>query len=183
MVNEGASAALDPQVRYSLYRLIYSGCFSPITIGHMDLIQRASGLCDELLVAVLNSGSKDLDLTLEDRKLLVERAIDCQGLSNQVRVISFDGLLADLYREEQAQAVVRGLRSPMDYDYEVPMVAINRELNPDFETIFLQAKPELAHVSSSLIREMRRLGQDYQNWLPPGVYELLQTCLSKGERG
>lgn len=149
----------------------------------MDLIRRASGLCDELLVAVLNSGSKDLELTLEDRKLLVERAIDCQGLSHKVRVISFDGLLADLYREEKAQAVVRGLRSPMDYDYEVPMVAINRELNPDFETIFLQAKPELAHVSSSLIREMRRLGQDYQNWLPPGVYELLQTCLSKGERG
>lgn len=166
-----------------MYRLIYSGSFSPITIGHMDLIQRASGLCDELVVAVLNSGSKDLELSLEDRKMLVEAAIDRQGLSHKVRVISFDGILADLYRQEKAQAVVRGLRSPLDYDYEVPMVEINRELNPDFETLFLQAKPELAHVSSSLIREMRRLGKDYQTWLPPGVYELLQTCLSKEERG
>lgn len=150
-------------------------------MGHLDIIERASHLCDELIVAVLSSGTKDLTLDLEQRERLIELALSQQDLPAKIRVVSYEGLTAKLCQDLGVQALVRGLRNNQDYNYEIPIAEINRQLLPGLETVFLQARPELAHVSASLIREMYRLGEDYRRWLAPGTFDLLDSYLKKAQ--
>ena len=154
-------------------RLIYPGSFDPLTIGHLDIIRRASLLCDELVVALMINRSKRYVFSLEERRAMILLAT--RDYAN-IKLTDSDGLLADLYRQEGACGVVRGLRQSQDYLVESAMAEINRDLESGLETIMLQSDRALAHVSSSLVRELAAFGADYSKYIP-------QACLAKAQAG
>lgn len=152
---------------------VYSGTFDPVTLGHEDVIRRAAGLFDELIVAVAVAHHKKTRFSLNERLALVEQAV--QGLPGRVRALPFDGLIMDFCREHQAQAVVRGIRNLTDFDYEAQMAAMNRKLHPGVETVFLLPQAELQCISSTLVREIAKLGGDVTAMVNPAVAASLVT--------
>ena len=142
---------------------LYSGTFDPFTVGHLDIADRAAKRCDKLVIAVLDSDDVHTVFSIEERMEMVLLAT--AGYDN-IEVIKFNGLLADTYAEISADAVVRGIRNGADLSYEMPMAFINNALNSDMETIFLLGQNELAHVSSSNVRELGRLGNNFLVMVP-----------------
>ena len=146
---------------------VYSGTFDPVTLGHQDVMQRAAGLFDELIVAVARAHHKKTRFPLDERLAMVEEA--AVGLSGRVRALPFDGLIMDFCRQQGACAVVRGIRNLTDFDYEAQMAAMNRKLHPGVETVFLLPQAELQCISSTLVREISTLGGDVSQMVSPGV--------------
>jgi pantetheine-phosphate adenylyltransferase len=154
-------------------RAVYSGTFDPITLGHEDVICRAAGLFDELIVAVAVAHHKKTLFTLEQRIAQVEAVFaDLPGL----RVLPFDGLMMDFCRTQGACAVVRGIRNVADFDYEAQMAGMNRKLAPAVETVFLLPQGQLQCISSTLVREVAKLGGDVSQMVSPGVAEQLRVA-------
>ncbi len=145
---------------------IVPGSFDPITNGHLDLVERAVHLFDRVVVAVLHNPAKSPLLSLDVRLEAARAAVHAWPT---VEVVAFDGLLVDLARRHDAHAIVRGLRSGTDYDYEWPMARMNRTMWPRLDTIFLAASPEWAHVSASLVRDIHRLGGRVDGFVPAEV--------------
>ncbi len=150
---------------------LYPGSFDPPTKGHEDLIRRSLALCDKLVVAVAVNGSKDPLFTPDERLAMLRAAI---GDQPKVSVRSFDGLLADLAREVDASIIIRGLRAVSDFEYEFQMALMNRQLHPGLETVFLVAALDLTYLSSSLVREIARLGGDVSRFVHPAVSSALE---------
>ena len=137
---------------------VYSGTFDPLTLGHEDVVRRAAGLFDELILAVAVAHHKKTRFTLQER---IAMAVEVTGgIAGRVRVLPFEGLIMDFCREHEANAVVRGIRNLTDFDYETQMAAMNRKLLPGVETIFLLPQAELQCISSTLVREIAMLGGD-----------------------
>jgi len=136
---------------------VYSGTFDPLTLGHEDVVRRAAGLFDELVLAVAVAHHKKTLFSLDERIALARAAL--AGLPH-VRVEPFDGLIMDFCREQGACAVLRGVRNVTDFDYEAQMAAMNRKLLPSVETVFLLPQAELQCISSTLVREISKLGGD-----------------------
>ena len=136
---------------------VYSGTFDPLTLGHEDVVRRAAGLFDELVLAVAVAHHKKTLFSLDERIAMARAAL--AGLRN-VRVEPFDGLIMDFCREQGACAVLRGVRNVTDFDYEAQMAAMNRKLLPTVETVFLLPQAELQCISSTLVREISKLGGD-----------------------
>lgn len=156
----------EQQVR----RAVCPGSYDPVTAGHLDVLTRAAALFDELVVAVLHNPDKAGTFTVEDRVGFLEAALT--GLSN-VRVLAFGGrLIVDVCRQLEAPVIVKGLRGGTDYAYELPMAAMNRHLT-GVETLFLQGDGSLAHVSSSLVRQVASLGGDVTGLVPDAVRDAL----------
>ncbi len=152
---------------------VYSGTFDPITLGHEDVIRRAAGLFDELIVAVAVAHHKKTLFTLEQRLAMVAQAF--AGLP-QLRVLPFEGLMMDFCREQGACAVVRGIRNVTDFDYEAQMAAMNRKLAPGVETVFLLPQAEQQCISSTLVREIAKLGGDVTQMVSAPVVEHLRRA-------
>ena len=131
------------------------GSFDPVTLGHLDLIIRAAGLFEEVIVAVLENSEKKPWFSTEGRVLMMQREV--AALKN-VRVARFSGLLVDLAAKKRAEVVVRGVRGGEDLEYETVMARMNAHLRPGLETVFLPASPHLAHIASRLVREIAYLG-------------------------
>lgn len=146
---------------------VYSGTFDPVTLGHEDVMRRAAGLFDEVIVAVAKAHHKNTRFGLTERLAMVEEA--AQRAGGRVRALPFDGLIMDFCREQQAQAVVRGVRNITDFDYESQMAAMNRKLLPAVETVFLLPQAELQCISSTLVREIAKLGGDVSSMVHPTV--------------
>jgi len=146
---------------------VYSGTFDPLTLGHEDVIRRAAGLFDELVVAVARAHHKKTRFDLSERLAMVEAA--AAGMPGRVRAVPFDGLIMDLCGELGACAVVRGIRNLTDFDYEAQMAAMNRKLRPAVETVFLVPQAELQCISSTLVREIAALGGDVSTMVSPAV--------------
>jgi pantetheine-phosphate adenylyltransferase len=146
---------------------VYSGTFDPVTLGHEDVVRRAAGLFDEVIVAVAAAHHKRTLFTLAERLAMVEEA--AKRLPGRVRALPFDGLIMDFCREHGAQAVVRGVRNVSDFDYEAQMAAMNRKLRPAVETVFLLPQAELQCISSTLVREIAKLGGDVSAMVNPSV--------------
>ncbi|MBE5956093.1 MAG: pantetheine-phosphate adenylyltransferase [Lachnospiraceae bacterium] len=150
---------------------IYPGSFDPVTLGHMDMIERAAGLFDTLYIGILINRKKTPMFSLEKRIEILKEAT--AHISN-VKIISFEGLLADYCRQNKIDAVIRGVRGAMDFDYELPMAQINQKLNPGTQTVFLAARPELSYVSSSAVKELASFGGSYKDMLPEAAYRAMQ---------
>lgn len=147
-------------------RVIFPGSFDPVTLGHLNIIRRAATMFDEVVVAVLeNNQKKPLFQTGERIEMLEELLYDIDN----VRVEVFSGLLADYYRMKEADAVLRGLRTPSDYEYERQLAALNHSLCPGLETLFLVTETKYSFVSSSYAREVASYGGNVSDLVPCSV--------------
>ncbi|MDR0596328.1 MAG: pantetheine-phosphate adenylyltransferase [Clostridiales Family XIII bacterium] len=160
-----------------LKKMLYAGTFDPITSGHLDIIKRAAELADVLVVGVLTNSSKRCHFTLEERLEMIDIAV--AGIDGVV-VDSFGGLLADYAKDNNVDAVVRGLRATMDFEYELQMAQMNARLTGgEAETLFLMTDPKYSFVSSSLIKEVFFLGGEIKGLVPDEVYDYM--CLHRKE--
>ena len=160
---------------------IYPGSFDPITNGHLDLIRRASSQFEELVIAVLRHDSKDAEFPLSERTEMIRNSVT--GLAN-VRIASFDGLLVDFARQQNAGLIVRGIRAVSDYEYELQMALMNRKLAPEVETVFMLPGEAYSYLSSRLVKEVCRHGGDISDFVPPHVAEALRArCDRQGGTG
>jgi pantetheine-phosphate adenylyltransferase len=153
---------------------VYSGTFDPVTLGHEDVVRRAAGLFDDLIVAVAIAHHKSTRFSLSQRIELVQQAL--ADVPN-VRVLPFDGLIMDFCRAQSACAVVRGIRNLTDFDYESQMAAMNRKLNPQVDTLFLLPQAELQCISSTLVREIAKLGGDVSGMVSAPVARALNPVV------
>jgi len=154
---------------------VYPGSFDPITNGHLDIIGRARGLCDRLVLAVLVNAEKDPLFSVEERIALIRENV-ATGDGARVEVREFSGLLVEFAEKAGARMIVRGLRAMSDFEYEFQMALMNRRLAPRVETVFLMAKEEYSYVSSRLVKEVARLGGDVTALTPPGVARALRRA-------
>ncbi len=154
---------------------IYPGSFDPITFGHMDIIDRASGLFDKIIIAIAKSETKNPLFSLEDRIKLANTIYED---NDKVDVIGFPRqLTVDVAKEHNACAIIRGLRAVSDFEYEFQLATMNRSLAPDIESIFLTPKESLIYVSSSLIKEICDLKGDISKFVHPSVEQALKAKL------
>jgi pantetheine-phosphate adenylyltransferase len=154
---------------------VVPGSFDPVTLGHLDVIERAAGLFDELHVLVVHNPGKTALLPIAQRVTLIEQAIREAGFAGNILVTSWSvGLLVDYCTEVGATALVKGIRSQVDVAYETPMAIVNRDLAA-VETVFMLPDPAHAHVSSSLVRQVDALGGDVAPYVPPAVWRFLQA--------
>lgn len=155
-------------------RAVYAGTFDPITSGHLDIIQRAAELFDEVIVAVAKSERKSPRYDLSQRLAMVQLAtVDLAS----VKVKEFSDLTVTFAKQQQARYLIRGLRTAKDFDYESEIAAMNRQMSDGaLETVFLPAKPEYAYISSSIVRELLLLKayDQLQEFVPASVLELIQ---------
>lgn len=161
---------------------IYPGSFDPITLGHLDIIMRASGLVDKLIIGVLKNNSKRPLFTAEERVTLIEQVIKDKTTSSQIEIEAFDGLLVDYAREKNACIIVRGLRAVTDFEYELQIAQTNHKLNAMIDTIFFTTSVEFSYLSSSVVKEIAGFGGDIKQFVPESivqsVYDKLESIRS-----
>lgn len=150
---------------------IYPGSFDPITNGHIDIIRRSLKLFDRVVVAVTQNISKRPFLSVDDRIFLLNRIVE--GME-QVRVMSFDGLLVDFARRIEARVAIRGLRAVSDFEFELQMALTNRSIDPELETVFLMPSDRFIFLSSGLVRELWQLGGPFERFVPEIVADHLR---------
>ena len=146
-------------------RAIYPGTFDPITMGHLDIIERCSRLFDEVIVAILVNVEKEPMFTVEERVKMIQETVTWPN----VTAGTFEGLLVHYAVEQEAHAIVRGIRAVSDYEYELQMALMNRRLEPELETVFLMAGDGYSYISSRLIKEVFKLGGSINGLVPESV--------------
>jgi pantetheine-phosphate adenylyltransferase len=151
-------------------RAVYPGSFDPVTNGHLDVVERARKLFDEVIVAVAHNDEKQPLFSLQERLDLLGETV---GKIDNVRIAQFEGLLVDFAHAQKAHAVIRGLRAVSDFEFEFQMALMNRKLESSVETIFLMPKEEYTYLSSRLVKEISRLGGDVSSFVPPLVAKAL----------
>jgi len=153
-------------------KAIYAGTFDPMTLGHLDVVERAARIFPELIVAVAEVTGKNTQFTQDERVALVRESV--QDLCG-VRVVPFNGLLVDFARAQGVGVIIRGLRAFSDFEYEFQMALTNRRLAPDLETIFLMPKQDYSFLSSTNIRQVAALGGDVSSFVPAVVERALKA--------
>jgi len=154
-------------------KAIYPGTFDPLTNGHLDLIARGARIVDHLVVAILRNSEKGAPLfTVPERVEMITEATRDVG---NVSVATFDGLLVDFCRQQEAKAILRGIRAISDYEYEFQMAMMNRKLAPELETLFMMPAEKYSYVSSRLIKGVFELGGDVSALVPPLVIDRLKA--------
>ncbi len=147
---------------------VYPGSFDPVTLGHLDIIERGAKVVDRLVVGVLVNSQKQPMFSMEQRVTLLRTA--CEHLPN-VEIIPFDGLLVDFLKKEGATVVIRGLRAVTDFEYELQMAQANRALYPDMETIFLTTHVEYSYISSTVVKDVLKHGGSVERFVPSSCLE------------
>ena len=155
---------------------VYPGSFDPATLGHLDIIQRASKLFDKLIVAAMINGEKHSSFTMEEKVDFLRRMT--RDLPN-VEVESFGGLLADYVKEKNACAIVKGLRAVSDFEYEFQMALANKKLNPDVDTVFLMTGQKYLFLSSTIVRDIARHGGDITGFVPEEIRDDIMKKLDR----
>ena len=160
---------------------VYPGSFDPITNGHLDVIRRATGAFERVIVAVLANPRKQPLLSVDERIAIIRRALAADGVPNdRIEVDSFHGLTVDFCRARGAQFIVRGLRVISDFETEMQLAHNNRKLAPAVDTVFFMTALEHGYVSSSLVKEIAAFGGDVSEMIPPAALAALATALSAG---
>ena len=145
-------------------RAIYPGTFDPMTKGHVDLIERACNLFDEIVIAIAASEAKNPLFTLDERIKIAEKIFES---NKKVTVIGFSGLLVDLAKDNDAKILIRGLRVVADFEYEFQLANMNRAMMPELESVFLTPKEQYSYISSSLVKEICKMGGDVSEFVDP----------------
>ena len=155
---------------------LYAGTFDPVTNGHLDVIARACAIVDRLVIAVgVHHGKEPLFSADERIEMLQQETADiAAGSGAQIEVVTFDGLVVDVAREEDATLLIRGVRDGTDLDYEMQMAGMNGAMAPEVQTVFLPASPEVRHIAASLVRQIASMGGDVATFVPPLVAERLR---------
>ncbi|HUQ92412.1 MAG TPA: pantetheine-phosphate adenylyltransferase [Bryobacteraceae bacterium] len=153
---------------------IYPGSFDPITNGHLDLIARASGFVDKLIVGVLRNESKNPLFSVEERAQMLSEVV---ASYTNVVIDSFDGLLVDFAASRHASLIIRGIRAISDYEHELQMALMNRRLRPGIETVFMMSSEAHSFISSRLVKEVIKLGGNISGLVPPPVEQRLKQRL------
>ena len=154
---------------------VFAGSFDPITKGHEDIINRAAPLFDILIVAIgINSEKRSL-FSMEDRLSFLEQTFQCQS---NIRIASYNGLLADFCAEQNARNIIRGFRSVVDLEYEKQLAHMNADLNPNIDTLFFLTAPEYAHISSSAVRDIIRYHKDISPFVPNAAKEIIKSKIT-----
>jgi len=156
------------------------GSFDPVTFGHVDIIERAADLFDHVYVAVLRNLGKTSLFTVAERIEMLKRSVE--HLQN-VSVESFNGLVVNYAREKGALAIVRGLRAVSDFEYEFKLAAMNRNLDPEIETVFMMTSSQYSFISSSSVKEVASFGGDVSQWVSPYVAEQLYAKFQIERKG
>ena len=157
-------------------KAVYPGTFDPITLGHEDLIRRASRLFDSLIVAIADSGAKRPFFTRDER---VGMARDALKYLRNVEVVGFSGLLMQFVQDHEARVVIRGLRAVSDFEYEFQLAGMNRGMYPDIETLFLTPGEQYMFISATIVREISVLGGDVSKFVAPHVVKLLKAKIKQ----
>jgi len=147
---------------------VYPGSFDPITYGHIDIVRRARKLFSKLYVAIVANPHKSPLLTVQERIEITQAALKEEGV-NGIEVISYDGLLVNCARERGADAIVRGLRANSDFEYEFQMALTNRDLAPEFESVFFMTAGRYSFLASSMVKEVCAYGGDISTFVPSSV--------------
>ena len=150
---------------------VFPGSFDPVTTGHVDLIRRASRMFDRLVVGVLVNSANQPLFSKEERVAMLREITENQ---DNIEVSSFEGLLVDFVKEQHADAIVRGLRTPGDFEYELPLAQANHKLSVQADTIFLASAPEYSYISSSAVRELLRYQADISGYVPETVLRYMR---------
>lgn len=159
-------------------KVICPGSFDPVTLGHIDIITRASKMFDRVVVGVLNNLAKTPMFSTEERIDLLRQATE--NLDN-VEIVGFDGLLADYAREQGITAIVKGLRAVSDFEYEFQQALTNKKLNPELETAFLTSNSDFMYLSSSMVKQVASLGGDISSFVPECVHDEIIKRLRNGK--
>lgn len=160
--------------------VICPGSFDPVTLGHIDIITRASRMFDEIIVGVFVNSEKHPTFTIEERVDFLKRTV---GDIPNIKVIACDGLLAECARDLGATAVVRGLRAVSDFEYEFQMALTNRKLNPELDTVFLASDSSFTYLSSSIVKNVAHHGGDITNFVPACIHdEVFNRLNTKGNK-
>ena len=149
---------------------IYPGSFDPLTLGHLNLIHRGLDTFDKLIVAIVHNPNKTPLFSIDDRKEMIREAC---GNNERIEVDHFEGLLVDYCAKKKTNTVLRGLRAVQDFEYEFEMAMMNRRLRPELEIIFMMTDDAFFYISSSLVREVAKLGGDVASFVPQVVHERL----------
>ena len=157
-------------------KAIYPGSFDPVTYGHIDIIERAADIFDELIVAVLNNKAKSPLFSVDERVNILKEVL--RDLTN-VKVLSYEGLLVDFAMANDAGVIVRGLRAVTDFEYELQLAQTNNVLNSGVDTIFLTTSLKYAYLSSSTVKEVASYGGDIDKFVPPLVRKLTYEKFGK----
>ena len=152
-------------------KALYPGTFDPVTLGHIDLIERALHLFDEVTVDIATSESKTPLFTLEER---IDHILRIFEGNKRIKVIGFTGLVVDLAKKEESNILIRGLRAVSDFEYELQLANMNRAMSPDLESIFLTPKANLSFLSSTLVREIASMGGEISSFVDPVIEEALK---------
>lgn len=163
-------------------RAIYPGSFDPLTNGHLDIIERASKLFDEIIVAVLDNPDKSAMFSVEERRAMIAEVLPTIKSKNcTISVDSFQGLLVEYATAKESKAIVRGIRAISDYEYELQMALMNRRLAPHLETVFLMSAEDYSYVSSRLVKQIFALGGKIDGLVSPLIEEQMRRKLSTDE--
>ncbi|MBQ7151068.1 MAG: pantetheine-phosphate adenylyltransferase [Synergistaceae bacterium] len=157
-------------------RAVYPGSFDPITNGHIYIAERAAAIFDEVIVSVLINERKNAAFSVNER---CEMARETLSHVKNIKVDSFNGLLADYVRQQEASVIIRGLRAMSDFEYEFQMALMNRKLAPEVETFFIVTDPRYSYVSSSSVREIFHFGGTVQDFVPEVVFNKLRELYTK----
>lgn len=154
--------------------MVYPGSFDPITLGHLDIIKRASKMADKVVVAVMDNPKKKYLFSVEERIEMIKKSVN--GIGN-VEVDYSEGLMVDYMKKIGATVAVRGLRAVTDFEYELQWTTFNQMLDENFEAVFLMASPEHSFLSSSIVKEIGLLGGDIKKMVAPEIYEYVKNKL------
>lgn len=149
----------------------YPGSFDPLTMGHLDIIHRSVAIFDRLVVGIIHNPNKKSTFPLEKRKEMVKKVLKAEKIEDKIIVDSFDGLLVDYLKKNNLKIIVRGLRATTDFEYEMTLALMNKELYPEAETFFLMANTSYSFISSNLIREVFSFGGDISRYVHPIILE------------
>lgn len=153
---------------------VYPGSFDPFTLGHKDILSRSLKILDKVIIAIGVNHEKDNMFSVKERIDIITNEINDINNKSNVEIKSFKGLIVDFTSEMKATVLIKGVRGPVDYDYELQMAGMNSVMNPNIETIFLISKPEYSFISSSLVKQIAHMGGNISKFVSPGIEESIK---------